>query len=100
MMMTAMSHGLRAKPRRIDAGARSALTAIFAWWATGPNEYTELAETLAGIVSGYADRAHGPDGWQRIADQWLQPGGMAKFDFHAAYGWLYSRSQYFDTGLL
>jgi integrase/recombinase XerD len=49
---------------------------------------------LGAIVSGYADRAHGPDGWKRIADQWLQPGGMAEFDFHATHGWLYSRSQY------
>lgn len=87
------------KPGRVDPGARDALAAIFTRWVTGPDRYTEVAETLAGVVSGYADREHGPDGWKRIADQWLQPESLAHADFSAAYRWLYSQSQYFDHGL-
>jgi hypothetical protein len=87
------------KAGRVDLAAMDALAAIFTRWVTGPDRYTEVAETLASLVSGYADREHGADGWKRVADQWLQPGGLAQADFSAAYRWLYSQSQYFDSGL-
>jgi hypothetical protein len=99
-LITVAVIGVDLKPSRVDPAARDALTAIFTRWVTDPDRYTEVAENLASIVSGYADREHGPDGWKRIADQWLQPGGMAEDTFRETYRWLYSRSQYFDTGLL
>jgi hypothetical protein len=88
------------KPSRVDPVARDALTAILITWVTDPGRYTEVAETLTGIVSGYADRVHGPCGWKRIADQWAQPGGLAKEVFRETYRWLYSRSEHFDPSLL
>ena len=42
---------------------------------TDPTRFTEVAETLAWMVSSYAEE-HG--GWKAIADQWLQPGGLDK----------------------
>jgi hypothetical protein len=54
----------------------------------------------AGIAASHAEREHGPYDWKRIADQWLQPRGMAAADFRATYRWLYSRSEHFDPGLL
>jgi hypothetical protein len=87
------------KAGRVNPAARDALTAIITRWVTSPDRYTEVAENLASIVSGYADREHGPGGWTRVADQWLQPGGLSVIDFRAAYGWLYSRSRHFDPDL-
>jgi hypothetical protein len=99
-LIPVIGFGTTLKPSRINSESRAALTEIITWWVTGSAWYTEVAETLAGIVSGYADQAHGPDGSKRIADQWLQPGGMAGNDFRATYRWLYSRSQHFSPGLL
>jgi hypothetical protein len=99
-LITVIIFGTELKPRRVLPEARDALTTMLTGWVTNPDRYTEVAETLAGIVSSYADREHGPDGWKRIADQWLQPGSMAEADFRATYQWLYSQSEYFDSGLL
>lgn len=92
--------GTSLKPSRVDPGTRDALAAIFTRWVTDPGRYTEVAGTLASVVSGYADLEHGPAGWKRTADQWLQPESLAHADFAAAYRWLYSQSQYFDHGLI
>jgi hypothetical protein len=56
---------------RVNSDARDQMAAIITRWVTAPDRYTEVAETLASIVSGYADQ-HGPGGWRAIADQWLQ----------------------------
>jgi hypothetical protein len=98
-MMSFTWFGSGIKAGRIDPGARDAVAAIITRWVTGPDRYTEVAENLAGVVSAYADTEHGADGWKRIADQWLQPGSVARADFAAAYRWLYSQSQYFDHGM-
>jgi len=85
--------------RRVDVDVRAQLVEVFRRWVSDPDRYTEVAETLAAEVSGYADR-HGPTGWAVIADQWLQPGGLAAADFRTCYGLLYSRSEHFAAGHL
>ena len=64
----------------------------------GPDRYTEVAETLASIVSSHADQ-HGADGWRAIADQWLQPQALSRADFATCYRLLYSRSEHYDPFL-
>lgn len=83
-------------PKRVHIEARDQMAAVLRRWVDSPDRYTEVAEHLAAIVSSYADQAHGPDGWKKIADQWLQPGGLAQEDTAACYGLLYSMSAHFN----
>lgn len=85
---------------RVDRDARDALAAVLLRWVTGPDRYTEVADTLAYLVSSHADREYGPGGWAKVADRWLQPGGLAKADIRACYGLLYYQSEYFDGSLI
>ncbi|WP_370973646.1 hypothetical protein [Amycolatopsis sp. cg9] len=87
-------------PRRVHKEARDQIAAVLRRWTAGPDRYTEVAETLAGFISSYADEKYGAEGWKKIADQWLQPGGMAVENFSACYRLLYSRSAHFDTDLI
>lgn len=88
---------MRAVPsRRVDHEARDQIAAVITRWVTDPARYTEVAETLANIVSGYADR-HGADGWRKIADQWLQPAAFPRAGFIVCYRLLYSRSEHYDS---
>jgi hypothetical protein len=83
---------------RVDVAARHDLTAVFTRWVTDPDRYTEVAETLALVVSGFADDS--PAGWGLVADRWLQPGGLAHKDFRNCYRLLYSQSKHFNPDLL
>lgn len=87
-------------PRRVHIEARDAIAAVLRRWVFSEDRYTEVAETLTGLVCRYADEKHGVDGWRRIADQWLQPGGLAVVNFRACYNLLYSVSAHCDPGLL
>ncbi|WP_410875130.1 hypothetical protein [Nocardia sp. A7] len=58
------------KPSRVDLGAREQIATVLRAW-TAPERGVPVAESLARIVSRYADETHGPDSWRRIADQWL-----------------------------
>jgi len=71
------------------------MAAIITRWVTAPDRYTEVAETLASIVSGYADQ-HGPGGWRAIADQWLQSPTFGGSGFRACYRLFYSRSEHYS----
>jgi hypothetical protein len=84
--------------KRVDTQARAGMVAILRRWVTDPGRYTEVAETLAGIVSSYCDGQ--PDGWRAVADQWLQPGGLAQENFSLCYRLFYSRSERFDTAVI
>lgn len=84
--------------RRVHGDVRAALAAMFGRWVTDPDRYTEVAETLAYVVSSYADQQAG--GWAGVADQWLMPGGLAKDDFSMCYRLFYSLSEHFNTGLI
>jgi hypothetical protein len=86
--------------KRVDFDVHRELTAMLTRWVTDPARYTEVAETLASVVSSYADDTAGPDGWRAVADQWLQPGGLANETFVACYRLLYSTSAHLDTSLL
>ncbi|TDW95379.1 hypothetical protein EV137_2715 [Kribbella pratensis] len=83
------------RPRRTRRARRDVTR-----WVTGPDRYTEVAETLAWQVSRYCDETAGPEGWRAVADQWLQPGGMAVTDFHNCYRLFYSLSEHLDSGRL
>lgn len=85
---------------RVNKPVRDNLAAMFTRWVTDPDRYTEVAETLAAVISNYVDTRHGPDGWARIADQWLQPGGLAHTNTAACYGLFYSQSDHFNAALL
>lgn len=85
--------------KRVDAGARQAMAAILWRWVTDPDRYTEVAETLASVVSGYCDDTAGPDGWRQVADQWLQPDSLARESFSTCYRLFYSVSEHLNTGL-
>ena len=85
--------------RRVNAKVRDQLAAIIRRWVTDP-EYTEVAETLAFLVSGFCDDTAGQNGWLAVADQWLQPGGLARQNFSACYRLLYSLSEHFDSSLI
>jgi hypothetical protein len=71
------------------------MAAIITRWVMDRARYTEVAETLADIVSCYADR-HGPDGWHMVADQWLQSPAFCGSGFRACYRLLHSRSEHYD----
>lgn len=86
--------------KRVDVGARQAMAAILWRWVTDPDRYTEVAATLAAVVSSYCDDTAGPGGWRAVADQWLQPGGLARESFLVCYRLFYSVSEHFDTGLI
>jgi len=85
--------------RRVDVRARDLMADMIYRWVTDPARFTEVAETLASVVSSYADERAGADGWRQIADQWLQPGGLAQETFSVCYRLLYSLSAHFDTSL-
>lgn len=87
-------------PRRVHVQARDQIAAVLRRWTNSPDRYTEVPETLAGFISSYADDKHGAEGWRRIADQWLQPGGMAQENFTHCYRLLYSTSEHFDVDLI
>lgn len=86
--------------KRVDVAVRRAMADMFLRWVTDPDRYTELAETLAGVVSRYCDETAGPGGWRAVADQWLQPGGLAQESFSTCYRLFYSLSEHLDTGLI
>lgn len=90
----------RGPSKRVDVDARRTLVELLTRWVTGPDRYTEVAETLAAVVSRYADDTAGPDGWRAVADQWLQPGALARQDFVTCYRLLYSLSEHFNPHLL
>lgn len=85
--------------RRVDVEGRATLAAVLRRWVTGPDRYTEVAATLAGVVSSYADDTAGPDGWRAVADQWLQPAALAGEDFRACYRLFYSQSDHYNPDL-
>ncbi|WP_280343188.1 hypothetical protein [Nocardia neocaledoniensis] len=58
------------KPSRVDLDAREQIATVLRAWTT-PGRGVPVAESLARIVSHYADTTRGPDSWRRIADQWL-----------------------------
>jgi hypothetical protein len=51
-------------------------------------------------VSRYCDATGGSEGWATVADQWLQPGGMAQHDFSVCYRLLYSLSEHFNPTVI
>jgi hypothetical protein len=99
--------------KRVHREAHAAMAAMFHRWVTDPARYTEVAETLAAVVSTYADE-HGEvipghatnadpvphTGWAVVADQWLQPGGLAQQAFSDCYRLLYSTSDHFNYRLI
>jgi hypothetical protein len=85
------------KPSRIDPAARAELAAIIRRWVTDPDRYTEVAETLAAVVSELADEQ---GGWKTVADQWLQPGSLDQEGVRVSYGLLYSLGADFDPAVL
>jgi hypothetical protein len=85
--------------KRVDVDVHRAMVAIFHRWVSDPDRYTEVAETLASVVSRYCDDTAGPTGWRAVADQWLQPGGLAQRDFSTCYRLFYSLSEHYDSGL-
>lgn len=80
--------------RRVHKDVRDQLGRMLTRWVTGPGRYTEVAETLAAAVSRYCDEKAGERGWAVVADQWLQPGGLAVADFKTCYGLFYSLSEH------
>lgn len=92
----------RGPGKRVHKDVRDAMAAILHRWVTDPARYTEVAETLAYLVSSYADgqTEYPHDGWRAVADQWLQPHSLARSDFSACYRLLYSTSSHFDAGLI
>lgn len=89
---------LLGSPKRVDAVALEVIAGILWRWMDGP-QYVELAETLPAVVAGIADE-HGKDGWEVLADQWLQPASMAHDGFVTCYRWLYSTSAHFNADVL
>lgn len=92
----------RGPARRVHKETRDAMADILYRWVTDPARYTEVAATLAYLVSSYADgqTAYPHDGWRAVADQWLQPNSLARDDFVTCYRLLYSTSANFDAGLI
>lgn len=99
--------------KRVDVDGRRELADILRCWVTGLDRYVEVAETLAAVVSRYADQvAYGGEtvrvaddpqsirGWATVADQWLMPGGLAQQDFSTCYGLFYSLSAHFNHHLV
>lgn len=87
----------RRKVKRIYEPSRQAITEMIVRWTTDPERFTEVAETLAHVVSSYADEQ---GGWGAVADQWLQPGALDTEGVHVTYKLLYSRSDEFDPAVL
>jgi hypothetical protein len=85
---------------RVDAAVRDQLAHVLYRWVTNPDRYIEVAETLALVVSRYCDATGGSEGWATVADQWLQPGGMAQHDFSVCYRLLYSLSEHFNPTVI
>lgn len=83
--------------KRVDVAARDKIAAVLRRWVTDPAGYVELAETLAALVSDYADKHHDADGWKAIADQWLQPTSLDRENFVGCYRLLYSVSAHFNA---
>ena len=90
--------GKELTPKRVHPAVQERMAAMFWRWVTGPDRYTEVAETLAAVVSSYCDQREA--GWKAVADQWLQPGGLAQGDFSTCYRLLYSHSEHFDSGAI
>lgn len=88
---------LNGPSRRVDKTARDAIAAIIERWVTDPAGYTEVAENLAGLVSHFADDHYGPDGWKKIADQWLDPAAtLRNNETEFLYQLFYSRSAHYE----
>lgn len=85
---------------RVHVPARDEIATMIHRWVTAPDRYTEVAETLADVMSSYCDDTAGRDGWRAVADQWLQPGGLAQETFSACYRLLYSLSAHFNPDLI
>ncbi|HEY3478366.1 MAG TPA: hypothetical protein VGL02_05625, partial [Streptomyces sp.] len=84
--------------KRVDVDGRAEMATVLRRWVTGPDRYVEVAETLAAVVSRYADgnshmrggdghpeQANGIHAWKQVADQWLMPGGLAREDIAVCY---------------
>jgi hypothetical protein len=84
--------------KRVHAAIRVLMAEMFWRWVTDPHRFTEVAETLAAVVSSYCDEQE--TGWKAVADQWLQPGGLAQADFSMCYRLFYSLSEHFDSGVI
>lgn len=87
-------HGRRS---RIHEDACAAMAAVLYRWCTDPDRFTEVAGTLAAVVSQHADQ-HG--GWRSVADQWLQPGSLDREGAHLTYGLFYSVGINFGSAAL
>lgn len=98
---------------RVHHEARDVMAGIFRRWVTDEHRYTEVAETLAFLVSHHADStAYGGEGvrvaddpeslagWKTVADQHLQPASLSRRDFVTCYRLFYSRSAHFNPDLL
>lgn len=83
--------------RRVDGAVRDQIADIVDRWVRDPDRYTEVADTLAGVVSAYCDNAFGADGWNMVADQWLRPKSLDREGFESTYGLLYSQSRHFNA---
>lgn len=92
-LIALMVFGSGLKASRVHAGSRQVIAELLTRWATDPERYTELTETLAGEFSAVADEA---GGWAAVADQWLQSRSLAADDAAAAYRYLMSASAHFD----
>jgi hypothetical protein len=84
--------------KRVNRVVQGNMAAMFWRWVVAPDRYTEVAETLASIVSSYCDDQDA--GWKAVADQWLQPGALAQADFSTCYRLFYSVSEHFDSGVI
>lgn len=116
--------------KRVDVEQRDRMADVLRRWTDGEHTYVEVPETLAGLVSDFADsnydaefeayaemlrnsgdeewvrsldeyrKTYEPKGWKNIADQWLQPKSLARENFFRCYHLLYSTSTHFDASLL
>lgn len=87
-------------PKRVHLDARDRVAEVLRTCVTSKDRYTEVPETLAGLVAEYADERHGADGWRAIADQWIQPSSLDKENFVGTYRLLYSVSAHFDPNAI
>ncbi|MGW5440442.1 hypothetical protein [Nocardia asteroides] len=58
------------KPTRVALDGRARIAAVLRAW-TAPSRRVPVADSLARIISAYADTTHGPGAWRHLADQWL-----------------------------
>lgn len=86
--------------RRVHVEARDRIAAVLRVWTSSDDHYTEVPETLAALVSRFADETHGADGWRAIADQWIQPSSLDRENFTGTYRLLYSMSEHFDPSAI